>query len=188
KQGANRIVKQLMENGVYAEAIHGNKSQSAREKALSNFKSKKIGVLVATDIAARGIDIDELSHVINYDLPETPETYIHRIGRTGRAGLSGVAISFCSQEETIILKDIQKHIQMAIPLVDIHLFSGNFINTPFEKEIASRPNMRKQQVERSKKGTYRNFEGKKREQERYAKTETSKTVFKNKHRNKKFEA
>ena len=112
KQWANKVTKALVLAGIKAEAIHGNKSQSAREKALKNFKTKQIAVLVATDIAARGIDIDELSHVINYDLPEVPETYIHRIGRTGRAGFSGVAISFCSPEETKLLKDIEKHIHI----------------------------------------------------------------------------
>jgi len=112
KQWANRVTKALIQAGINAEAIHGNKSQSAREKALKNFKTKQITVLVATDIAARGIDIDELSHVINYDLPEVPETYIHRIGRTGRAGFSGIAISFCSPEETKLLKDIEKHIHI----------------------------------------------------------------------------
>lgn len=114
KQWANKVTKALATVGIKAEAIHGNKSQSAREKALKNFKTKKIDVLVATDIAARGIDIDELSHVINYDLPEVPETYIHRIGRTGRAGFSGVAYSFCSPEEEQLLRDIQRHIKMVI--------------------------------------------------------------------------
>ena len=121
KHGANRIVQQLEEAHVKAKAIHGNKSQSARQKALTMFKTRKIRVLVATDIAARGIDVDELSHVINFDLPEVPETYIHRIGRTGRAGLGGFAISFCSQEESDLLKDIEKHIQMKI---DVKTESG----------------------------------------------------------------
>ncbi|MFH0767302.1 MAG: DEAD/DEAH box helicase, partial [Bacillota bacterium] len=116
KQWANKVTKALVAVGINAEAIHGNKSQSAREKALMNFKTKQITVLVATDIAARGIDIDELSHVINYDLPEVPETYIHRIGRTGRAGFSGIAISFCSPEELGLLKDIEKHIHL-----DLHV-------------------------------------------------------------------
>ena len=107
KHGADRVVKQLSKEGVPAQAIHGDKSQGARQSALSNFKSKKLRVLIATDIAARGIDIDELSHVINYDLPDVPETYIHRIGRTGRAGLSGVAISFCDFDEKEQLADIE---------------------------------------------------------------------------------
>lgn len=116
KHGANHIVKDLGIAGIKASAIHGNKSQSARQKALNAFKKKQIRVLVATDIAARGIDVDELSHVINYDLPEVPETYIHRIGRTGRAGKGGVTIAFCSPNQFDLLQDIQKHINMKIPM------------------------------------------------------------------------
>ncbi len=108
KHGADRIVKQLSKEKVIAQAIHGDKSQGARQNALSNFKSKKLRILIATDIAARGIDIDELSHVINYDLPNVPETYVHRIGRTGRAGLNGVAISFCDFDEKHLLADIEQ--------------------------------------------------------------------------------
>ncbi len=108
KHGANKIVKQLENSGIMAEAIHGNKSQNARQLALNNFKDKKTRVLVATDIAARGIDIDELSHVINFDLPEVAETYVHRIGRTGRASHGGTAISFCSYMEKPLLTAIQK--------------------------------------------------------------------------------
>jgi ATP-dependent RNA helicase RhlE len=108
KHGADRIVKQLSKEKVVAQAIHGDKSQGARQNALSNFKNKKLRILIATDIAARGIDIDELSHVINYDLPEVPETYVHRIGRTGRAGLNGVAISFCDFDEKPLLADIER--------------------------------------------------------------------------------
>jgi ATP-dependent RNA helicase RhlE len=114
KHGADRIVKQLSKEKVTAQAIHGDKSQGARQNALNNFKSKKLRILIATDIAARGIDIDELSHVINYDLPDIPETYVHRIGRTGRAGLGGVAISFCDFDEkeqlTAIENLIGKHL------------------------------------------------------------------------------
>ncbi len=99
KHGADKVVKHLLKNGITAEAIHGNKAQNARQRALSNFKSQKTRVLVATDIAARGIDVDELQHVINYDTSNIPETYVHRIGRTGRAGASGTAISFCDAEE-----------------------------------------------------------------------------------------
>jgi len=108
KHGADRIVRQLAKENVKAQAIHGDKSQGARQLALSNFKNKTLRVLIATDIAARGIDINELSHVINFDLPNEPETYIHRIGRTGRAGLSGVAISFCDFDEKSLLEDIEK--------------------------------------------------------------------------------
>ncbi len=123
KHGANKLVKELLSYGVKTEAIHGNKSQNHRLKVLNEFKERKLRVLVATDIAARGIDIDELSHVINYDLPETPETYIHRIGRTGRAGLSGEAISFCHKDELNLLKAIEKHIMQTIPVVKEHLFA-----------------------------------------------------------------
>jgi len=119
KHGANKLVKELQSYGVKSDAIHGNKSQNSRQKALTDFKNKKLRVLVATDIAARGIDIDELSCVINYDLPETPETYVHRMGRTGRAGLSGDAYSFCSNEELLLLKAIEKHIKKTIPVVSL---------------------------------------------------------------------
>ena len=118
KHGADRVAKQLNEAGIRAEAIHGNKSQGARQRALSNFKSRKTRVLVATDIAARGIDVEELTHVINFELPNVPETYVHRIGRTGRAGASGISISFCDEEEKEFLDDIQKVIGKKIPVVD----------------------------------------------------------------------
>ena len=122
KHGANKIVKTLGKAGINAEAIHGNKSQGARQRALGNFKSGDTNVLVATDIAARGIDVEELSYVINYDLPNVPETYVHRIGRTGRAGASGFAWSFCDAEERAYLRDIQKTIDQKIPVVDEHPF------------------------------------------------------------------
>lgn len=122
KHGADKITKDLMKAGIEADAIHGNKSQQMRQTALRNFKNRQIRVLVATDIAARGIDIDELSHVINYDLPEVPETYVHRIGRTGRAGLGGVAISFCDEEEKKYLRDIQNLIGKKIPVIADHPF------------------------------------------------------------------
>lgn len=126
KHGANKIVKILDKAGVNAEAIHGNKSQAARQRALANFKSGDTKVLVATDIAARGIDVDQLSLVINYDMPNVSETYVHRIGRTGRAKASGIAISFCSADERSFLKDIQKLISQNIPVVEDHPFlSGN---------------------------------------------------------------
>ena len=108
KHGADKVVKDLTKQGITAEAIHGNKSQNARQRALTNFKAGSTRILVATDIAARGIDIDLLSHVFNYELPNVPETYVHRIGRTGRAGASGMAVSFCDGEERAYLKDIQK--------------------------------------------------------------------------------
>ena len=120
KHGADKIARFLVQAGISADAIHGEKSQNARQRALNNFKDHKIKVLVATDIAARGIDIDELSHVFNNDLPEVPETYVHRIGRTGRAGNNGTAISFCSSDEMQQLKDIQKLIGKKIPVVENH--------------------------------------------------------------------
>lgn len=122
KHGADKIARELSKAGVRAEAIHGNKSQNARQAALHNFKTRKTRILVATDIAARGIDIDELTHVINYDLPNVPETYVHRIGRTGRAGANGIAFSFCDYEEKIYLKDIQKLIGKNVPVVKGHPF------------------------------------------------------------------
>ena len=122
KHGADKVAQELNRAGVRAEAIHGNKSQNARQAALSNFKNQQTRVLVATYIAARGIDIDELSHVINYELPNVPETYVHRIGRTGRAGASGIALSFCDQEEKEFLRDIHKVILKSIPVVEDHPF------------------------------------------------------------------
>lgn len=116
KHGADKLVKQLGKTGIYAAAIHGNKSQQARQRALADFKDSKIRVLVATDIAARGIDIDELPHVVNYELPNVPETYVHRIGRTGRAGRAGVAVSFCDTEQRSELRDIQKLIGFKVPV------------------------------------------------------------------------
>jgi len=120
KHGADKVVKDLVKIGITAEAIHGNKSQNARQRALTNFKNRSTRVLIATDIAARGIDIDELTHVINYEIPNIPETYVHRIGRTGRAGASGIALSFCDQEEIAFLKDIHKLIAKQIPVNEAH--------------------------------------------------------------------
>ena len=117
KHGANRLAGQLEKADIDAEAIHGNKSQPQREKAMKAFKRGDLGVLVATDIAARGIDVDELSHVINFEIPNIPETYVHRIGRTGRAGAEGIAISFCNEEdERTYLRDIQRLIRKEVPL------------------------------------------------------------------------
>ncbi|RIX48726.1 DEAD/DEAH box helicase [Paenibacillus nanensis] len=120
KHGADRVARGLNRIGVTAQAIHGDKSQNSRQNALSNFKSGATRVLVATDIAARGIDVEDLSHVINFNLPNIPETYVHRIGRTGRAGNSGVAISFCEAEELPYLKDIEKLIKKKVPVVEEH--------------------------------------------------------------------
>ena len=116
KHGADRVARHLSQAGIKAEAIHGNKSQNARTRAMTQFKSQSPPVLVATDIAARGLDIDEISHVINYDLPNEPETYVHRIGRTGRAGASGLAVSFCGSDERVYLRDIERLIRKSIPV------------------------------------------------------------------------
>ena len=143
KHGADKVVKGLLRSGIRAEAIHGNKSQNARQRALSNFKSRQTRVLVATDIAARGIDVDDLTHVINYDLPEVPETYVHRIGRTGRAGASGTSFSFCDAEETVALRDIHKLIGKKIPLVEAHPFHTEILipskNTTTKVAVNNRP-------------------------------------------------
>lgn len=125
KHGANRVAQDLNKIGITAEAIHGNKSQQARQKALTGFKNRTIKVLVATDIASRGIDVERLSHVINYELPEVPETYIHRIGRTARAGLKGTAISFCSSDERGSLKDINKLLPFSIEIKRMSGFTAD---------------------------------------------------------------
>jgi len=122
KHGANKIVKKLAQADIKSAAIHGNKSQTARQKALGEFKDGKLRVLVATDIAARGIDVEDLSLVVNYDLPNVPETYVHRIGRTGRASASGIALSFCDKEERAYLKDIEKLIKQQVPRMPEHQF------------------------------------------------------------------
>ncbi len=123
KHGADRIVKQLNRVGVHGEVIHGNKSQRARERALESFRSGRARLLVATDIAARGIDVDGITHVVNFDLPNVPETYVHRIGRTARAGSSGVAVSFCDQNERGHLKDIERLIGSSIHQVADHPYA-----------------------------------------------------------------
>lgn len=138
KRGADRVTRDLAKVNISAQAIHGNKSQNDRQNALRNFKSGATRVLVATDIAARGIDIDELSHVINFNLPNIPETYVHRIGRTGRAGLSGTAISFCEAEELPFLKDIEKLIGKSIPEVKEHPYPMSR-KTLMKTERASKP-------------------------------------------------
>jgi ATP-dependent RNA helicase RhlE len=118
KHGADKVTRRLVEAGISAEAIHGNKSQGQRERALAAFRSGKVRTLVATDIAARGIDVDGISHVVNFDLPNVPETYVHRIGRTARAGAEGIAISLCDAEEKAFLRDIEKLIRASIPSSD----------------------------------------------------------------------
>ncbi len=137
KHGADRLVKQLAKEKIIAQAIHGDKSQGARQKALENFKNNTIRVLIATDIAARGIDIEELAYVVNYDLPNIAETYVHRIGRTGRAGLGGIAISFCDFTEKEYLADIEKLIRKKIPEMTGHDFPL-VDTTPIEKKVNTR--------------------------------------------------
>jgi superfamily II DNA/RNA helicase len=118
KRGADKVVRALAKSGLAAEAIHGNKSQGQRERVLAAFRTGRLRTLIATDIAARGIDVEGISHVVNYDLPNIPESYVHRIGRTARAGADGVAISFCEPEEAAFLRDIEKLIRMSIPATD----------------------------------------------------------------------
>ena len=130
KHGANKVARDLDKLGITAAAIHGNKSQTARQQALADFKAGKIQCLVATDIAARGLDIEELSHVFNYNLPEVPETYVHRIGRTGRAGREGVAVSFCDFGEKPLLKDIEKLLGRPVPVVEGHPFPMVVLEAP----------------------------------------------------------
>ncbi|MDB2550643.1 DEAD/DEAH box helicase [Rickettsiales bacterium] len=134
KHGANKIVKYLEEKSIAAAAIHGNKGQSAREKALDDFRKGKNKVLVATDIAARGIDVPDITHVINFDIPQDPESYVHRIGRTARAGRSGIAISFCDPSEKQLLKSVEKVIKFQIPVDDSHKFHGIKSITPLKNE------------------------------------------------------
>jgi ATP-dependent RNA helicase RhlE len=138
KRGADIVTRFLNDAKIHAVAIHGNKSQNARQRALDNFKLQRTGVLVATDIASRGIDIEKLSHVFNYDIPDFSETYIHRIGRTGRAGLGGTALSFCDSEERYYLREINKLIKTPIPVIDDHPFKSaepdnSIIEIPIKK-------------------------------------------------------
>jgi ATP-dependent RNA helicase RhlE len=133
KHGADKVVKSLHHAGLSAEAIHGNKSQNQRERVLGLFRAGKLKTLIATDIAARGIDVDGISHVINYDLPNIPESYVHRIGRTARAGAAGIAISFCDNEETSFLRDIEKLIQMKLPQTERRTAPRNDVPAPHHR-------------------------------------------------------
>jgi ATP-dependent RNA helicase RhlE len=141
KRGANKVAEQLQQARIDADAIHGNKSQSARERALGAFRNGEMRVLVATDVAARGIDVDGISHVINYDLPNVPESYVHRIGRTARAGAEGIAWAFCDAEESPLLSDIQKLIQQRIPVNEAHPFhvARSDIKLPAKTQGGARP-------------------------------------------------
>ncbi|EPJ47219.1 MAG: DEAD/DEAH box helicase-like protein [Osedax symbiont Rs2] len=149
KHGANKIVKLLLNADISAEAIHGNKSQPARQRALANFKDGTTRILVATDIAARGIDVDDISHVINYDLPNIPETYVHRIGRTGRANASGIALSFCAVDERPFLRDIQRLINQEIEVVANHPY-------PDDTQEQLPPSKKGSNANRSKSNSSRN--------------------------------
>ena len=139
KHGANRVVQKLEKSAIAAEAIHGNKSQSARQRALKNFKDGRIRVLVATDIAARGIDVEGISHVINYDLPNIPESYVHRIGRTARAGAAGIAISFCAVDERPYLRDIERLIRQQLERVQGHPFESTVPPQSGQETTQKRP-------------------------------------------------
>ena len=147
KHGADRIVRDLKKNNIEAAAIHGDKAQNQRQKALQSFKDSKIRVLVATDIAARGIDIDKLSYVLNYDIPNESETYVHRIGRCGRAGETGVSISICEPEENEYARDIEKLIKQKIEVVQNHPFpqTEKPMNTQQKKEFEKEKNRKKQE-------------------------------------------
>nr|WP_276598805.1 DEAD/DEAH box helicase [Nannocystis sp. SCPEA4] len=149
KHGADRVARQLAQGEIHAEAIHGDKAQSTRLRALSRFKDGQVRVLVATDLAARGIDVSGISHVINYDLPMDPEAYVHRIGRTARAGSQGVALSFCSGEEQTRLKGIERLIQRRVPIVQNHPFAGS-VAEPARSQPQQRaqPQQRPQQPRR----------------------------------------
>ena len=166
KHGANKVVKLLNKSNIGAEAIHGNKSQAARQRALGNFKNQQTRVLVATDIAARGIDVDELQYVINYEIPNIPETYVHRIGRTGRAGSDGTALSFCDAQEKAYLRDIEKLIGEKIPVVDEHEFplvdhnppkpeKQQHRNSPKNQNSGNLRNQSRPKRNRSKKNNFR---------------------------------
>ena len=140
KHGADRVARHLNREGITAQAIHGDKTQNNRQRALQNFKDWKIQVLVATDIAARGIDIEEMPYVINYDMPSEPETYVHRIGRTGRAGAAGTAISFCDEEEKAILRDVEMVIDKLLDIdYDNPYPLGSYVPDPNQPKNPPRP-------------------------------------------------
>ena len=149
KRGADRVAEHLSKSGIRADAIHGNKSQNARQRALEAFRAGRLRVLVATDIAARGIDIDGITHVINYELPNEPDSYVHRIGRTARAGADGTAISFCDAEEKSFLRDIEKTIRQPVPVHDDHPFHAPLIASAASHGVG-RPNGPARQQHRGK--------------------------------------
>ena len=159
KHGADKVAQELNRSGIRTEAIHGNKSQNARQAALSNFKNRHTRVLVATDIAARGIDIDELSHVINFELPNVPETYVHRIGRTGRAGASGIAFSFCDAEEKEFLRDIQKLLAKPIPVTTDHPYPMSNTSLVQYPTLARKPDFQRNHAGGNQRNVRRQWSG-----------------------------
>ena len=163
KHGADNVVKALKKHGVNAEAIHGDKSQTARQRVLDHFKNKEISVLVATDIAARGIDIESLPYVINFDLPNIPETYVHRIGRTGRAGNGGISISFCSKDEEPYWKDIQKLIKVDVKTIKDHPFPWK----DAEPNPDAKPDLRNKKKPEGKENNSRKSEASKKNKKRW---------------------
>ena len=153
KHGADKIVKILIKAGIKAAAIHGNKAQNARQRALNAFKDGDLAVLVATDIAARGIDVDDLSLVINFDLPNVAETYVHRIGRTGRAKASGIALSFCDAVEKADLKEIEKLIKQKVPVISDHPFAHEGVEqVPMEKKAPQQQRSRHSNSQKNRGG------------------------------------
>ena len=160
KHGADNVVKALKKNGIAAEAIHGDKSQNARVRVLDGFKNHEISVLVATDIAARGIDIESLPYVINFDLPNIPETYVHRIGRTGRAGNSGMAISFCAKDEKPYLQDIEKLIRLKIKVVEDHPYPYSDVEEVLKPD--TKPDLRNKNKENNSRKSEASKKNKKR--------------------------
>lgn len=151
KHGANRLSQYLLNSKIQSAAIHGNKSQGARVKALDDFKNNKIRVLVATDIFARGIDVDDITHVINYELPHEPESYVHRIGRTARAGKNGIAISLCDREEVAYLRDIEKVTKRDITIVDEHAYKAEGLNKSSKALLISKSSPRRPQQHRRRR-------------------------------------
>ena len=158
KHGADKVVRALQKSGFGAEAIHGNKSQNQRERVLADFRVGKLRILIATDIAARGIDVDGVSHVVNYDLPNIPESYVHRIGRTARAGADGIAISFCDHEEAPFLRDIERMIRMSIPSTDKRTGRAT-AHRPAQQNNGNRHNGRPQRNDRQQRGQGGGFGG-----------------------------
>ena len=152
KHGANRVARHLHQSGIQSDAIHSNKAQNARQRALRDFRCGRIRALVATDIAARGIDVAGVTHVINFDLPNDPENYVHRIGRTARAGARGIAISFCDSDERAYLRDIEKTIRRSVPVIEDHPYHAAEIAND-TSPATSRPQRKKHQGQN--KGQYK---------------------------------